>query len=44
MKKADAAFAAADEALRKGDLAGYQTQIAAAKAAVIEALAKLGAR
>ncbi len=44
MKTADAAFAAADEALRKGDLAGYQTQIAAAKAAVLEALAKLGAR
>ncbi len=44
MKKADAAFAAADEALRKGDLAGYQTQVAAAKAAVVEALSKLGAR
>ncbi|HEY3411313.1 MAG TPA: UPF0182 family protein [Propionicimonas sp.] len=44
MKKADAAFAAADEALRKGDLAGYQAQVAAAKAAVLEALSKMGAR
>lgn len=44
MQKAKVAFDAADEALRKGDLAGYQTQIAAAKAAVAEALSKLGAR
>ncbi|HSK34225.1 MAG TPA: UPF0182 family protein, partial [Propionicimonas sp.] len=44
MQRADAAFTAADEALRKGDLAAYQTQIAAAKAAVVEALSKLGAR
>ncbi|MCC6496055.1 MAG: UPF0182 family protein [Propionibacteriaceae bacterium] len=44
MQKAEVAFDAADEALRKGDLAGYQTQIAAAKAAVAEALSKLGAR
>jgi uncharacterized membrane protein (UPF0182 family) len=44
MQRADAAFTAADEALRKGDLAAYQTQIAAAKAAVVEALSKLGAK
>ena len=42
MLKADKAFDAADAALRNGNLAEYQKQVAAAKAAVAEALAKMG--
>lgn len=44
MQKAQAAFDAADAALRKGDLAGYQTQIDAAKAALADALNKMGVK
>jgi uncharacterized protein len=42
MKKAEAAFTAADAALRNGDLTEYQNQVAIAKAAVAAGLKKLG--
>lgn len=42
MAKAQTAFDAADAALRKGDLAEYQTQIGIAKQAVTEAMKQLG--
>jgi len=42
MKKAETAFTAAEAALRSGDLAEYQKQVDAAKAAVEAALKALG--
>jgi uncharacterized protein len=42
LKTADAAFTAADAALRNGNLAEYQSQVAIAKAAVASGLKKLG--
>ena len=42
LDQAQAAFVAADTALRAGDLAGYATQMAAAQALVDQALALLG--
>ncbi len=42
MEKARTALAAADAALRRGDLAEYQKQVELAKAAVTEALTKMG--
>lgn len=44
MQKADAAFAAAETALRNGDLAEYQKQVEVAKAALNDALAKMGVK
>jgi len=42
LKKAEVAFTAADTALRNGDLAEYQKQMATAKASVEAALKALG--
>uniref|UniRef100_UPI0005917DE4 hypothetical protein n=1 Tax=Sedimentibacter sp. B4 TaxID=304766 RepID=UPI0005917DE4 len=42
MKKAQAAFTAADTALRNGDLAEYQKQVEIAKTELGDALAKMG--
>ncbi|SER65390.1 hypothetical protein SAMN05443377_10512 [Propionibacterium cyclohexanicum] len=42
LSDANAAFAAADEALKKGDLAGYQSQLAIAQSKVNEATKALG--
>ncbi len=44
MRQAQTAFDAADAALRRGDLAEYQKQVAAARAAVVDALARMGRR
>lgn len=44
LRRAETAFAAADTALRNGDLAEYQKQVDAAKAALAEALARMGVR
>ena len=44
MQTAETAFAAAEAALRNGDLAEYQKQVIAAKEAVATALEKLGKR
>ena len=42
MEKSQAAFQAADAALRKGDLATYQAKVNEAKAALAEALKLMG--
>ncbi len=44
MKKAQAAFTAADTALRNGDLAEYQKQVEIAKTELGDALAKMGVK
>ena len=44
MKKADAAFTAAETALRNGDLAEYQKQVEIAKTALGDALDKMGVK
>ncbi len=44
MQKAEAAFTAADTALRNGDLAEYQKQVEIAKTELADALAKMGVK
>ncbi len=44
MQKAQTAFTAADAALRNGNLAEYQKQVEIAKAALTDALAKMGVK
>jgi uncharacterized membrane protein (UPF0182 family) len=44
LQRAETAFAAADAALRQGNLAEYQKQVDAAKASLAEALGKMGVK